>query len=155
MSRLKILYVYLALCFFLFCITFALLNFGHAKYIMHIYQLNNPLILIESICIFYVFSGLKPDYSIIDKLGGMMFSVYLIHDHKLVRNYIYTNIFQINDFSSSLLYIFYLLFFAMTIMILCLPVEYIRRMVFSPVVKIICKMHFIRHFNDILKDIQR
>lgn len=68
---------------------FAFSYFGRYDKIWKLYSYNNPLIVLSSMCMFFVFFNLYVSkYKIIHVLSSSIFGVYLIHNHSFASKYI-------------------------------------------------------------------
>lgn len=99
-------------------VTILLLKFVNGKGIWTIYKFNNPIIVIQAICIFLLFKEISFQSKLVNFISQSAISIYMIHDHELVKNYIYKNIFVFDNFSHQYLFIPTLLLFT-TIIFLC------------------------------------
>lgn len=89
---------------------------------------NNPIVIMESICIFMCFKMLKiKDNNVINFIAKSAFSVYLIHDHPIVRDCItnFISKMKFNNIFTSLMLLSFLIF------IICLVIDFIRRFIFK------------------------
>lgn len=110
----------------------------------YILRYNSPLIIGASYFFFMAFKGIKIDKKVsmeisgwIQKIGGLTFGVYLIHNHPIIRQYIYLYI------SPSYLYFFV---YIIGIFMISASIEYIRKkLFFKPDV-------YIFHFSNYLEN---
>ena len=134
------------LSYFLCCLataaaSFVLARYFHGERIWRLYQFNNPLIILEAIAVFYFFKAIRIESRLVNRIGGMVLAVYLIHDHSLVRNWLHDKVLRIDDFSGQSSYIFFLLLFALTIFLCALFIEMIRRKLSNPVLSLLYSSH--------------
>ena len=63
---------------------------------------------------------------LISKIGVATFGVYLIHDHRQFREYMWTHIFRIPELYTSPLFGLYIILVILSIFIVCTIIEVIR-----------------------------
>lgn len=98
-------------------------NFG-------IYAYNFILIFISSISLFLCFKDLRLKYNqTINNIAKLTLGVYLIHDHPLVRNWIYKFLHLSNSFNATY-YILSVITIIIAIFIGCSSIEFIRKKIF-------------------------
>ena len=124
-------------CLAMAAASFILAKYFHGKGIWRLYRFNNPLIIFEAVAVFYFFKAIKIESTFVNKTGGMVLSVYLIHGHDLVRTWVYDKVLRIEDFSNQLSYIWFLLLFAIIIFVCSLFIEIIRRKLSNPVLSLL------------------
>ena len=92
------------------------------------YFYNNPILLFQAISYFLLFESFTFKSSFINRVSKCMFGVYLIHDHRLVRSFLYTWLsIKTNNVIYSYKFILYVLFCAIIIFVSCLIIEFIRQ----------------------------
>lgn len=90
---------------------------------------NGPLLFIASVSLFLFFLKMKESNAvrIISKLSPYMLGVYLIHEHPIFKDwlwkFLHKNVAHTN--------IFHLLIIALVIMAICIPIEYVRQLLFK------------------------
>lgn len=132
-SSVRLIFIYILACLLVFIGTVVMLKYGNYTKIWQIYQYNNPVIILEAISMFYIFKKMKISNRVINYFGGMIFAVYLIHDHRLVRGYIYNNILMIKFHYNSMYYILYLLLFTIIVMVVSFLIEIVRKQISDPI----------------------
>lgn len=96
---------------------------------------SNPLIIIQTIALFSLFSTLEFKSKFINIVASSTLGVYLIHDNNYIRKVLY-KFFNINKIStSSYRFIIYLLVLALGIFIACSIIELIRQLIFKFIYK--------------------
>lgn len=96
---------------------------------------NSPFSLAISFCLFLVVSKWDIGYHrTVNIIAGTTFGIYLIHDHALVRGYIYSEIFDCFGHTSSDYLIPYVLMIAIIIFLSCMVVEMIRSFCFDKII---------------------
>ena len=96
---------------------------------------SNPLIIIQTIALFSLFSTLEIKSKFINIVASSTLGVYLIHDNNYIRKVLYKFL-NINKIStSSYRFIIYLLVSAIGIFIVCSIIELIRQLVFKFIYK--------------------
>lgn len=92
------------------------------------YFYNNPCIIIQSIAYFLLFESLTLKSKIINTVAKCTFGIYLLHDHRLVREHLYS---FLKIKSTNIIYgyrfVLYVFLCAIIIFITCLIIEYIRQ----------------------------
>ena len=91
---------------------------------------NSPFSLVISFYLFLAFSkwNLKHN-NILNIMAGTTFGIYLIHDHPLVRGYIYSEVFDCFGHTFSDYLIPYVLAIAVIVFLSCMLVELIRSII--------------------------
>ena len=91
---------------------------------------NSPFSLIISFYLFLAFCKWNIKHnSVINIVAGTTFGIYLIHDHPLVRGYIYSEVFDCLGHTYSDYLILYVLTIAVIIFLSCMIIELIRNMI--------------------------
>lgn len=109
--------------------------FVHA--VVFLYKYNSPFLILLSVLIFLLFLGIKMESTIINYLAASSFSIYLIHEHPLFREFAYVRPFRqlmasgIDGF--SLLGI--VILFAIILSLTCMMIDKIRVYLFSLIIK--------------------
>ncbi len=106
------------------------------EYINYCYlNYNNPLIIIQSIAYFYLFTTLDLKSKFLNNLSKLMLGVYFIHENKYLRGTIYSW-FRLNSPSrNSMKFIPYMFGVAIIIFVLCTIIEKIRQVIFKLISK--------------------
>lgn len=85
-------------------------------------------IILIAVALISVFSKIKPFYSkLINTVAGATFGIYLIHDNKFFREFMWQNIFKTAEYQSSNYMIIHLIGCSITIFAVCFIVEFIRK----------------------------
>jgi len=96
------------------------------------YSYCNPLIIIQTISYFYLFKTLNIKSKIITYISSLTFGVYLIHDNKIIRSYLYTNILKL---PKTTIYtnriIIQIIIYTILIFVVCAIIELIRKLIFK------------------------
>ena len=108
---------------------------GYYQGNIHLYWLNyNGLALILSVAVFILVRQLKvPDnrlWNILVKVAPYSFGVYLIHDHLLVRDWLWSNV-SLASYCDQLLYLIIIISLCLVIYIVCTMIDAVRKKLFS------------------------
>ncbi len=116
---------------------------GFASYITYFYNQENILILSISISMFMIFTKLKIKYSkYINVIGSCTFGVYLIHEHDLIRTFLWKFLFKNASYQNSLLIIPYSIIVVIVVFLILTFIDLIRqRFVEKPIMKLIDKFY--------------
>lgn len=115
-------------------------NWGHYSY-------NFILIFISSLTLFLFFRELKIKNNLINKLSGLTFGVYIIHEHPYIRKRIY-NIFNYKEHFNNNDFILYAILVICTIYTLSMLIEYIRQCLFTHIPK--CNINFYDKIKNVI-----
>ena len=97
-----------------------------SSFVDHISAMNSVTCLSVSLFLFLLFCKINVRQSVsINLIASLTFGIYLIHDHYLVREYIYTDLFHCNEWIDSVLLIPYVLFVGGCIFTVCALIEYV------------------------------
>lgn len=103
---------------------------------------DNPIVIIQSICYFLVFSSMSFKSRFINKVSSLMFGIYLISDHGNMRSVILTTfgIDKLNIIGRSA--ILNVCIYSLIVMVVCGFIEYIRQLIFKLIYdrKFSCKL---------------
>lgn len=108
-----------------------------SKYINNAaFAYSNPIVIVQTIVFFSYFSTITIKSKVINKIAGLTFGVYLIHDNDFMRNSLYKWL-SINNGVKyySYKFILYLIVVAVLIYIVCSIIELIRKAIFSFIYK--------------------
>lgn len=121
--------IWIALSLLLFGATLVLLHFGKLPTIWMMFSYNNPLIIASAVVFFFVFKGFNLQNKAVNLISGLVFGVYLVHDHYLVREQLAQFVTYINIQYSGAYYV--IIIFATTILIFLfgIAIELIRKSV--------------------------
>lgn len=98
------------------------------KHAIYFYAKNRLPTFLISLSLFMVFANIKmKNYKWINIISASTFGVYLIHDHRLVRYYIWINLFQNSSFQNSNLLIPYSIGVSLIVFTFCLIIDLIRK----------------------------
>lgn len=108
---------------------------GYYQGNLHLYWLNyNGLALILSVAVFILVRQLKiPDNGFWDalvKVAPYTFGVYLIHDHLLIRDWLWSNV-SLTSYSDKLSYPIIVIGLCLAIFMVCAMIDAIRKKMFS------------------------
>lgn len=100
---------------------------------------------IWSLALFIFFISTKPSHnSFINIIASCSFGVYLIHDHKLVRPYIWDNLFANFVHQGAVSIIPHSIIYVLAVYLSCTLIDLIRQLVFErPFLSIISKINFL------------
>jgi len=101
--------------------------------------------MFSSIMLFYVFKNIKIQSKFINTISGLVFGIYLLHDHESVRDFIckYISKVQTNYFGFE--FLICILSAITLIFIISAFIEYIRKIVFDALLN---KIEFYWENND-------
>lgn len=102
------------------------------RFSYHAYKMENVLILLISVCLFIGFLNLHiGSHKMINRLGSAMFGVYLIHEHPLLRPYLWEDLFRNADFYDSRWLVPYSIVAVFIVFSVCTGIELWRQKLFS------------------------
>lgn len=114
---------------------------------------NNPFVIIQSICYFYIFKNISISSKLINKLGSLVMGIYLIHDNHFLRMYLYKWLKIDNGMIYSYKFIIYAFLVSIFIYIVSTMIEYIRQYMFKKInslkISLRIKQHYYNWFNNI------
>jgi surface polysaccharide O-acyltransferase-like enzyme len=117
-----------------FIITLSLLYLGKPKKIWMIFSYNNPFIILSSVMIFYTFLNFKIKKRWINFVSPLVFGVYLIHDHILIREELKDIIKYLETIFSGVQLVFILTGLILLIFISCCLIELVRKLAFEKII---------------------
>ena len=96
------------------------------------YFYNNPVTIIQVISYFLLFESFDFKSTIANKISKYVFGIYLIHDHREVREYIYVWLsIKTDKIINSYKFIIYIFICAIIIFVTCFVIEFVRQMIFK------------------------
>lgn len=101
---------------------------------------NNPLLIIQSVCYFSLFTAFEFKSKFINKISGCTFGVYLISDNFYVRGWLYKFLGLTKD-HYSINILLNIVLYCLAVFIICILLEMIRQFIFKIIYnsKIACK----------------
>ena len=129
-KRLNILTL-LVLCYYL--IEFILKLQKYPIHFKTIY-LNTIYTLIISVWLFVKFSTLKIHNNFINFISASMFGVYLIHDNRYIRPYLWDNLLNLDRIINSQFSIFLSLITIISVFIICIIIDKILSYLYNPII---------------------
>ena len=96
---------------------------------------SNPFIIIQSISYVLFFSTLNFHNRIITKISALTLGVYLIHEHSLVRNQLYTWLGMTMNNISSYSFVIKMFGVSVFVFVICMLVELVRQLLFKLIYK--------------------
>ena len=93
-----------------------------------IFTYNSPLVLIQSVAYFMFFRTLTIKSKVINKIAGLTFGVYLIHENFYFRNYFMYLPFDKTPYAKDSTMILYVIGVSLAIFVGCLIIEAIRKL---------------------------
>ncbi len=126
------------LLFIFFCIAdfslFVFLKESSVKYIKIFGRFDNPFIIIESVLIFMFFRSINFKSAMVNRIASTTLGVYLIHEHKIMRNWLWS-LFGTDkrDFYNSNLYFINLLLIILLVFATCSVIDFLRQQLFRVV----------------------
>ena len=127
--------IFIITSFFLTAGSLLLLKYNNGNWILEYFHVNNPFMIFNAVALFYLFKKRKFKNEVINKVAMLVFPVYLIHDHIVVRNNIYHSFFNVEKYSDSFLFIFYLIFIGIILFLFSITIEKLRTLIFNPLEK--------------------
>ena len=110
---------------------FALLGTKNASFVPYIrfwYEQEKLTVLLVSVSLFMAFAKLNMKYhKWINVLGSATFGVYLLHDHKLIRNPVWVKLFHSADYQNSLILIPYSIAVVLAVYAICTLIDLLRQ----------------------------
>ena len=98
-------------------------------------QYDNPIVLLQSICYFFIFYYMSFSNKIINNVSRTVFGIYLIHENLFLRNNMYS-LFKFPKISVSKKVFIHIFFAALIIFIVGFIIEYIRQILFEFISKL-------------------
>lgn len=100
------------------------------NYIFMFIHMDSIFIFISSICLFLFFKKFKINYSkTINWLASFSFGVYLVHDHPLVRDFLFKKMYLVSDFINNNSFLFISISIVTGIYISSVLFEIIRKLI--------------------------
>lgn len=95
---------------------------------MFFYTIEKAPIVLASVFMFIGFLNLNVKHSkVINTVSSATFGVYLIHDHELVRNFLWNTLFNQTNFTYSKSLIMYSIFAVLSVYVVCTIIELTRK----------------------------
>lgn len=145
----KALIIYVTCSLVVFAAAFTALRYVREDQAWRVFSYNNPLIVLSSVAFFFSFKRISLRNNAINTIAQCVFGVYLIHDHKFVREkleYITHHFFNSNNSYITLTSIFTL---ALIIFVTCILIEKLRQIMFRSLLDWINKMTVWERFDKI------
>lgn len=98
-------------------------------------QYDNPIVLFQSICYFFIFYYMSFSNKIINNISKTVFGIYLIHENLFLRSNMYS-LFNFPEFSVSKKVFIHIFIAALIIFILGFIIDYIRQILFNFISKL-------------------
>lgn len=92
---------------------------------------SNPIIIIQSIAYFALFTSLEFKSSFINKCSSLMLGVYFIHENNYIREKLYSWLGITTGPINSITFIPYVFLMTLTIFVSCMILEFIRQLLFK------------------------
>ncbi len=92
---------------------------------------SNPIIIIQSIAYFSIFSSLNIKSKLINRVSPLMLGIYFIHENNYIRESLYKAIGLASNNRNNISFIFYMLLMAILIYIVCAIIELLRQVLFN------------------------
>ena len=101
---------------------------SYSPYESFFYAQEKLSVLLTSVSLFAAFANLKMKYhKWINVVASATFGVYLLHDHSLVRPYLWVRIFHCADYQNSLLLIPYSIAVVLAVFVICTLMDLLRQ----------------------------
>ena len=158
-SRKKIMIFFLT---FIFCGVFNFLLYEFSKNIINInnndlivymsdsiivnmYNYQNPILIIQSLSFFLIFENIKIKNKFINLIASNIFAVYLITENPYIKEWMYSFLGYDAIFSSPNI-IIKTIIYSVTVFVICIVIELLRKLLFRIISKIIgWKQHNSKH----------
>ena len=95
-------------------------------------------VLITSLLIFNIFSKIKIQNNIINSIASSMFGVYLIHEHIILRPYIWNSLLNTRQYFNQPGFIVYVISISLLVLITCILIDKIFSKIYTPFIKYVC-----------------
>jgi hypothetical protein len=125
---------------FVFLLALFFVKRGRLDLAVQVFAYNNPLVIAMSVCFFYLFQQLSFQNKVVNYVSSLVFGVYLIHDHYLVRDLLSSLFRTSTEGVVNLKLIGFLLWYALLIFASCASVEWLRTCLFKPILEKISKI---------------
>jgi len=106
-------------------------NLGIAR----LFKYNNPLILISAISFFFFFKSFRLQSPLVNRLAAGVLGVYLLHDHRLVREHVIENLYAWSLNFPGYLHFLTLLLITVSVFMAGFLVDKAREMLLDPVAR--------------------
>lgn len=118
--------------FALLCITDLGLKYTFEQYSKVFGMFNNPLVLLEGVCLILFFRDFKFTSKTVNTIAGTTLGIYAIHEHPYVRDWLW-GIFDFSDKAlyDTLIYVPYALVVCVVVFIVCAFIELVRLRIFD------------------------
>jgi len=110
------------------------ITFAFSLYNLKAWDYSSIFNVIASVAMFLIFRNMKFESSIINKLSSYTFSVFIIHTNRFISNFLYRDIFKSNEYWNDNMMIVNLLKTVFGIYIVCLVIEFLRRLLFGRII---------------------
>lgn len=126
-------------------------------YVTYFYGVQKLPILVISVLIFLITKNIKISNSkIISTISSSTFGIYLIHDNKLMRNFIWSTIFNVNSYLDKYYLPLYIIIVVLIVFFTCFFIErvrlYIEQMLETKFLNIASKIScFIENVSNYIK----
>jgi len=120
--------------FLLFCSALILIHFHKLVEVWHLFQYNNPILIISSILFFFVFKNISiKSNKFINIIAGSVLGIYMIHDYLQVRESIAQLVDQIklSYMNKEYLLLIFILILILSVFIVGVIIELIRKKMFD------------------------
>ena len=107
----------------------------HSSYF---YSRSSIISILFSVSLFILFLNMKINNRIINYISQYILGVYLISDNNYVRNILWSNILQVENYVNSPLLIFHMISSVLLVFIICIIIDFIRK---ATLEKLIDKMY--------------
>lgn len=143
-GKLKVNTIYLVV-FFLLCTLDFGLNYLFDQYSNVFGMFNNPIVVLESVMLLLFFRDLDFSSGFINTVAGTTLGIYAIHEHYLVRDWLWSVIsFSDKSLYDTLLYIPMAIGACIGVFSACCIIELIRLKLFRTVSDFYCKRKFVK-----------
>ena len=106
--------------------------------VVFLYKYNSPFLILLSVILLLVFLNIKMQSKMINYLASSSFSIYLIHEHPLFREFAYVRPFHhmMESGIDGFTLLGFVLLFAITMSLACMLVDKFRVYLFSSIIKV-------------------
>ncbi len=103
-----------------------------ATHALAFYGIQSVLTLLSALSIFMVFKSINLGYhKWINIIASATFGVYLIHDNRIIRKFLWEELFKVNSYSNSALLIPYSICVVLLIYTVCTIIDLLRQILFE------------------------
>lgn len=130
------------------CSCFPIVLFLVTKKMHHALDYSSPFVLISTISFFFIFNRYNFSSRVINYLACSSFSIYLVHQHPLIINYYIDFMNKMYNIIGGLLYIPFLILFALVFGLSCIIIDKVRILLWGKLSGIIFNNNALSNLKD-------